>query len=331
MELTKQTHEITEQKRDAGVVGGEVDKEALARSIYHGFAREAQLALDGYNDQRDKIGLYVLERRLRQLMGIAITDDVILRPSAAVPESKYIFDYQQLLARAQVSRPELRRQQLKIRRQELQLMGAKNACLPVLDVIAGHRVRGFGDDLSNSSEDRFSSAYRDLFSFDHQEFVFGVELGGWVGRRHASTAVRNASIKLVRDRRVLAEQERTIAFQVGDAHAEVISSFAALDNSRKSVAAAEERLAAVNMLFENGKTEMHFLLDAQEDLLKVKFQKASDEFRYAQSLMMISSVTGTILQEHGIHIAGGGNQVDVLVDDKQANANLLDFSVENAQ
>ena len=210
-------------------------------------------------------------------------------------------------------------------------MGAKNACLPVLDVIAGHRVRGFGDDLSNSSEDRFSSAYRDLFSFDHQEFVFGVELGGWVGRRHASTAVRNASIKLVRDRRVLAEQERTIAFQVGDAHAEVISSFAALDNSRKSVAAAEERLAAVNMLFENGKTEMHFLLDAQEDLLKVKFQKASDEFRYAQSLMMISSVTGTMLQEHGIHIAGGGNQVDVLVDDKQANANLLDFSVENAQ
>ena len=55
-------------------------------------------------------------------------------------------------------------------------------------------------------------------------------------------------------------------------------------------------------LFNADKILIEFLLDAQTDLLQAELQLAIDQARYTESLVTLSSVSGSLLRDIGVHI-----------------------------
>ena len=297
-ELSYETWQAIRAKGLAELEGGEANKEAQSRAKYYNYRRQVQVALGG---DSGRSGLYQAERQLRQLIGLPAADGQLLKPADAPVSARFVFDFDDLAARAMTGRVELRRQSVKINQERLRLLAAKNFLLPQLDLISRYRLRGFGDDLIADGP-RFSSALDDFASLDHQEWEFGLEMGVVRGRRQAFAAVRNAKLQLSRERAVLTEQQRAIRHQISNAYAEVASSYYAMESSMKQVEATRERLRASEALFKADKIQIEFLLDAQEELLRTELQLAIDQSRYTLSLVAINNTSGTLLQDIGIAI-----------------------------
>ena len=297
-EVAKKTWLSVKARRDAEVTGGEAYKEAQARADYFTYLRQIQTSLGGSGNGN---GLYDAERRLRRLMGIAVLDQQLLRPVDPPVDARFEFDFETLGAQAMTGRTELRRQSVKVQQQEYRLIAAKNFLLPQLDVIGRYRLRGLGDDLTGGGQ-RFSSAYKDFFSLDHQEWEFGVEMGVTAGRRQAHAAVRNAHLQLQRERSVMDQIEKEVRLDVAAAHAEVASSYAALETTRMQLEAARERFEASTVMFDADKLQIEFLLDAQQDLLSAQLQVAADQSRYALALVGIGASTGKLLKDVGVYV-----------------------------
>ena len=296
-DLAYRTWQSTRAKLESKLVGA--DKEAQARARYYRYVREVQIALGG---SAGRPGLYQAERQLRQMIGLPIIDQNLLKPVETPSIAKHVFEYDETVSTALASRPELRRQETKVQQQRLRLVAAKNFLLPQLDLIGRYRIRGFGDDLAGG-DTRFASAGRDFRSMDHQELEFGIEMGVVQGRRQARAAVRNAQLQLTKEQALLLEQNRAVEQEIGDAVAEVSSSYLAMQTSTQQVEAAMDRLEASQAVFEMDKIQIEFLLEAQEELLITQQQLAADQLRYATSLVNLNYVTGRLLCESGVHVS----------------------------
>jgi len=219
-----------------------------------------------------------------------------------------VYDLEHQTQQAFASRTELMRQTLRLQQQRLRLLAAKNFLLPQVDLIGRYRLRGFGDELTGSGS-RFASASDDFFNGDHQEWQFGIEAGVPAARRQAKAAVANAKLELARQQTILAEQQRAVRFEVGNALAEVASAHEALDASQESLRAARDRLNASTALFDSGKIQLEFLLDAQEELVQAERRLAEDQSRYSLALILVNTATGTLLHDLGIRISGCSGHV----------------------
>ncbi|MBB3208816.1 outer membrane protein TolC [Rhodopirellula rubra] len=284
-------------KKRSGLMGGEAYKEAQSRATYYRYTREVQTALGGGDGSA---GLYSAERTLRRLIGLSPTSLELLRPIDPPAEVRFQYDLQTSVSKALFRRSELCRQRLELQNRNLRLLAAKNFMLPRLDLIGRTRVRGFGNDLDGDGP-RFASATDDLLSLDHQEWQFGVEMGVSPQRRQAKAAIRNASLQLQRERSMLREQERAVAFEVEEAIAEIQSAFLTMQSSIARVDAAQQRLASSEALYRSGKIQLEFLIDATEEVVQSKTQLAVDRSRYSLALVRISRTTGTLLSDLGVH------------------------------
>lgn len=308
-DLAYRTWQSVLARSHAQVDGGEANKEAQARAKYYRYCREAELALGGGDSET---GLFATERRLRRMVGLPISDGQILQPIEDGPEAEFHFDFESVFNQALANRTELKRQSLKVQQQQLQLVASKNFLLPQLDMIGRYRLRGFGDDLTGNGQQRFGSAYDDFFTGDHQEWEFGLEMGVTAGRRQARAAVRNASLLLAKERNLLAEQQRTLEFEIKDAIAEVDSAYASLNYSRLQYEAAQDRLRSSEVLFDSDKIQIEFLLDAQEELLQTERQYAADLSRYSLAIVSVSAQSGTLLDDVDIHLQNGNTQTHAI-------------------
>ena len=299
-DVAYKTWQMTLAKREARLEGGEANREAESRAKFYRYRRELQLALGGPS------GLYVTERRLRQQMGVPLVDGCVYRPSVSPFVAPVLFDFDTLIAEAMGQRAELRGQSIRVQQQQLRLVASKNFLLPQVDAIGRYRMRGFGDDLYGDGQ-RFSSANQDLFSLDHQEWQFGLEMGLTAGRRQAHAAVQNASLQLHRERAILLEQQREIRHEVSDAYAAVLSAYTAFETSNSQVQAARERLDSSQALYEGDKLQIEFLLDAQAELLQAEQSRIADQIQYSNALVQIGNATGTLLREAGVGFSDACN------------------------
>lgn len=284
-------------KKQSGLIGGEAYKEAQTRAQYYRYQREADLALGG---SEGEAGIRNAERTLRRMIGLPISENQLLRPADPFTTAPFEFTLDDSVSRGFQHRTELRRQRLQVQQQNLRLVAAKNFLLPRLDMVGRTRLRGFGDNLTGEGP-RFTSAADDLFSFDHTEWEFGVEMGVAPLRRQAKTAVRNAKLQLHRERSILEEQQDAVTYEIHDAISNSQSSFAALQNSLARVDAGEDRLASSKALYEAGKIQLEFLIDATEELLQSQRQLHVDQTNYSLSLVRISRSMGTLLSDIGVH------------------------------
>src|SRR5690606_25759552 len=144
--------------------GGSADREAQARAQYFQFKGQVESALTE---------LYRAENRLRYVMGIAMSDGRLIRPSEELTTAGIEFDGCQVHSEALTRRVEIRRQKWEIKRRELELIGARNFLLPRLDATGRYRWVGAGNDLWNDQGIppflEGSSAFETLTGGNYQE------------------------------------------------------------------------------------------------------------------------------------------------------------------
>ena len=235
------------------------------------------------------------------------SDGELIRPSLDPIVAQVSFDWDEVNAEAIERRSELRRQRWEIRRRELELIASKNFLRPRLDVVGRYRVRGFGDDLLDSSGNnvRFDNAYEDLTSGDFQEWQLGFELDVPIGFRKAHAASRNAELMLSRERALLEEQQRSVVHQVADAVSELDRAFLVSQTSYNRLIASKEQLAAVEAAFDNDKAPLDLLLEAQRKRAEADSRYFASLVEYAIALKNVHYTKGTLLEFDGVHLAEG--------------------------
>ena len=331
LETWRRIHALYERERR----GGEAEKEAQAREQYFRFQEEAQNSLHGklidgtrtYNGStggtfRGSGGVYVVERRLRLLIGLPISDGRLIRPTEEPIKAKLVFNWEASLVEGLTRRVELRRQKWQIKKREAELEANKNFLKPQLDVIGRYRWRGFGKDLlPNGGTGQFNNATSDLFSGNFQEWQAGVELSFPIGFRQAYSAVRHAELQLARERALLHEQERSVVYDLSNAIAETERAYALVETNMNRRMAAAEQVAAVTQAFEADNASLDSLLDAQRRLSdsEVAYYRALVEYQLAVKNVQVEK--GTLLDYNEIFLSEGAWPTKAY-DDAEAREDL---------
>ncbi len=293
---------------------GSGEKEARAREQYYRFEAQVLEALTGREVDgtrtnngssggtfRGAEGVHVAERRLRLLMNLPINDNRMLRPVHDPILVNIIFDWHQVLGEALQLRPELRKQDLQVKRGHLELIASKNALLPQMDVLTQYRIRGFGHDLWGSNTDQFNNAVASMASGQFQEWQFGLEMNLPVGFRRAYNNVRNAQLKLARDQDLLDQKQRRVVHDVSNAYASVIRAFEIANVSMNQRIAAHEQLAILRNLEEiESRVNTNEMLDAQNRVSQADAAYYDALVRYMIALKNIHFEKGTLLEYNNI-------------------------------
>jgi len=295
--------------------GGEAEKEAQAREQYFRFEADAQDSLagrplDGTRTNNGSLagtfrgipGVLVNEKRLRLIMNVPQDSQRLICPSDEPTTAAVIFEWPTLVTHALVRRGELKRQRWQIRQREYELIAAKNFLLPQLDVFGRYRVRGFGDRLIDTRGDRprFDNAYGDLMTGDFNEWQAGLEMEMPIGFRQAHVNVRNSTLRLARERAVLAAQEEEVVYGLSQAVAEADRAFIVMQTTYNRYQAAHQQVAAVETAYQDDRIELIAVLDAQRRLAEAESQLYRARTEYAVSLKNVHFEKGTLLEYGGV-------------------------------
>lgn len=309
-----ETWKSVKARFDNDLEGGEADAEAEAREQYYQFEEQMYAALNG-NARSGVTGVYQAEANLRRLIGMPQSDDRMIWPKDEPSPVATAYDWASLHQNAITNRVEVRQQARRVRQRELELLASKNFLLPRLDAVATFRNNGFGDDLIGGGGDRFSSAYQDLISGDHNEWQFGVQFDVPIGFRQANAGVRNSELELMRERAVLAETRQQILHELGTSMRQSSQGWKSTELNRKRMEAANDAWQSRLAAYEAGRIPVDRLLQAVQRLADAtsQFERSQANFQVANAAIKRDS--GSLLQEYGIALestgAGLGSPVTV--------------------
>ncbi len=283
---------------------GRPDEEAQARQQYYSFEFQVQNALSGTTT--GQLGVLGSERNLRRLLGLSVNDGRMIRPASEPAVAPIMFDWNASQEQAMATRVELRRQKWSIRQRELELCAAKQLNQWRLDLVGLYGFRGFGDNLFGSRSRPEGSAVADLFTGKLDDWQLGLDMQGPVGNRQAFLAVRNAELRLSRERAVYREQQRQVLHDLAAAYAEVDRAMANIRTSYNSYIAAQEELGPKRLRVEEGKDQVFFLLDAQQ-----RFSTSESAFYrsivdYNRALLSFTYASGGLLARYNVTLDEGG-------------------------
>lgn len=310
-----------EMKSNKDKMSSDAASEALARQQYYQLKAEVDDALSGRILPGTQIrngstggtlqaggGILAAERRLRLLTGLPAADGSLIRPADEPTMASVYFDWDTSIQEAMTLRPEIQKQNLAVKKRELELLAAKNFVNPRLDAVGRYRARGFGDSLigsGNQDGTAPASSLGNLATGNTGEWMLGMEFTVPIGYRKAHAAVDHAELMLTRERVILKEQQREIVNNLSGAVADAVRAFQALQNNLNQYLAAEEYFKAL----ENSKqigidVESDRLLDAQRRLVNAEIQFFRSRAEYAIALKNVNYEKGALLVYKDLRILG---------------------------
>ena len=311
------TWEQRKRRVDAGL--SRIDEEAQARQQYYQFEQQVIDALSG--NQLGQTGVLGAERQLRRLLGMVNNDGALIRPTSEPTIAPIRFDWDQSQELALMNRVELRRQKWIIRQRELELCAAKMLNKWQVDLIGNYSARGFGDDLIGNSGVPEGSAFSDLFTGQLDDWGFGIEVAGPVGNRRSNLAIRNAELRLVREKSLLEEQQKQLLLDLNAAWTEVDRAYAAIRIAFNARAAAMEELRPKQERADKGEEEIFFVLDAQQRAANAESTFHRAVVNYNLALMNYVFTAGGLLEHYNIQ----------LVEDEWIPGAYSDAATKNAK
>jgi len=295
--------------------------EALARQQYYQLKSEVDEALSGRILPGTQVrngatggtlqvggGVLAAERRLRLLIGLPASDGSLIRPADEPTMASVYFDWDSSMHEAMTLRPEIQKQNISVKKRELELLAARNFVNPKLDAVGRYRFRGFGDDLigsGNQNGNSPASSIGNLATGATQEWMMGVELTIPIGYRKAHAAVDHAELMLARERIILKEQQREIVNNLSGATADAVRAFQALQNNLNQYLAADEYFKALASQKQNGiEVASDRLLDAQRRLVNAEIQFFRSRAEYAIALKNVNYEKGALLVYKDLRMLG---------------------------
>lgn len=291
-------------KFDLGLERGTAADEAQAQDQYFDSKGRTQSALaDVYN----------AELQLRRILALPLNDGRIIRPVDEPVRAEFIPDWNLAVQEALQHRPELRRQRWEIRSFAAQVEAAKSLTKPRLDFVSRYRVNAFGDQLGGQSDDDeagtpqgLNSAMETLTEGDQTGWNLGLQFSAPIGYRAAHAQVRNLELRLAKSRRLLAEQEAEITYELGQAFTDIDRHYAVAKSNFTRRQSAQRRLDAYLAEYEAGRLEsVDALLRAQASLAQAEGAYYRSLVQYNSAITAIYHRKGTLLERNGIQLAEG--------------------------
>ncbi len=283
--------------------GGSADREAQARSQYFQFRAAVELALTD---------LYRTENRLRYLMGLAMSDGRLIRPSDEPTTARVAFDWSGIHCEALTRRVEIRKQKWEIKRRELELIAARNYLLPRLDAVGRYRWLGLGDDLLGGGAihdggplNPGTSAFGTMTGGDFQEWQLGLQLSMPLGFRRELSGIRHQELLLARDRALMQDLELEISHQLGDSIRDLDLNYGLTQTNFNRRVAAEKEVQAVQASYDAGRIGVDLLLDAQRRRADAESEYYRSLISYNQAIMRVHFRKGSLLDYDGVYLAEG--------------------------
>jgi outer membrane protein TolC len=280
-----------------GVRGFSVEDEAQARDQY--FNTKA-------TTQQNLSLLYKNEAALRRLIGLAVNDGAIIRPSDEPLTARIDPEWASSVADALTNRVELRRHKWNIKSLELQRLAATSLVRPRLDFVAGYSVHGFGDDLiDHNDSQKFNSFYGTVTDNEQTGWSTGFVLEMPIGLRSAKAQVQNIELRLAKARDVLAAQELEIAHEVGNAFQELAEKYMTAQTYFNRREAAKDRAELFEKKFRVGTQTLDLLLRAQSSLADAEVAYFRSLVAYSQAIANLHYRQGTLLPFNNVFMAEG--------------------------
>jgi hypothetical protein len=135
--------------QEGGARGGEASEEAQACEQYWLFVAQVEQRLSD---------VYAAEAQLRYMMGLAVADGRLIRPADEPTPAKVSFDWSETMCEAIARNVDLRRQRIRVKEKELDLITAKNYLLPRIDAVGQYRWRGLGNDYWSTTRRRIRNS-----------------------------------------------------------------------------------------------------------------------------------------------------------------------------
>jgi outer membrane protein TolC len=306
-----QTWRQAKARFDVGGKGGGAQEEAQARQNFLLFETTVEQA---------QSNLYKTENALRYMLGLSHTDGRLIRPSDEPTTAKVEFDWYDAHAEALTRSVELRKQKWVIKQRELELIAAKNYLLPRLDAVGRYSFSGMGDmliDPSRNLEPRDPasappdltavphSAYGAMTTGDYPSWHLGLEFRMPFGFRREMAGVRFAQLNLMRERKILQEQELELSHQLADAFRDLSQNYMLSQKSYNRWLAARREVEAVQAAYEVGTTTLDQVLDAQRRQAEAENEYYRNLVQYNLSITLVHFRKGSLLEYDGIYLAEG--------------------------
>ncbi|MCD0458955.1 TolC family protein [Roseiconus lacunae] len=303
------TAQFTKLNLQKGFATNQEVSQAVAQ--YWNLHRRLIGALAGSNlPGDDPRGVYGRERALRELIGLAPTDERLIRPIDEPTIARVEFDWWESVAQALYLSPELRDKKYRIKQGELELALAKNQVLPDVNLSFLYRWVGLGDTLGPPDRaDRFpadgSSALAELTSGDYQEAQVRLDISMPVGLRREYARIRNAQMTLKSRQDNLADSERLLISQLSDAVAKVASHYSLLQSAANEWQATEQEVDARLLEYRKGIRDVNVVLQSQQRRAEAQISYYRALTEYNKSINYVDMLKGTLLVNNGITLREG--------------------------
>ena len=306
---------VTAQVAKDQFINGTGTQQEVSQAVgqYYQFRGQLESALAGSNlPGADRLGVYGNERRLRELMGQAPTDGRLIRPVDEPTLARVEYDWDESIAQTLYLSPELRRTKIEVKKNELELIAAKNQILPDVNLSLLYRWVGVGDTLGppNRRDQPFpqpgSSALAQLTGGDFQEGSVRLEITPTaLGARRELARIENAKLQLTRQKAFLQDQERLLVSRLSDAVAGVATHYQLVQTIAQRWQAAEIEVEARLAEYKGGRGQIVFVLQSQERraAAQIDYYRALGE--YNKLLNYVDFLKGTLLANNNIALEEG--------------------------
>ncbi len=249
------------------------------------------------------------EGRLRRLCHLPLNDGSFLYPVDMPSEAKVEPDWSASLQDAFSHRHELRQQKWEVKSLELQLKAARSLTRPRLDAVSQYRMNGLGDNLIGSHDFALDTMVGEVARGGNPGWNLGLQMVMPIGLRSARIRVRNHELRLRKNREVLNEMEREIAFEVSGAMMGMQRWYELADSTVRRINSAEKYVIAAEQRVQGTAQTSPDLFNL---LLQAKIQQRDAHQAYMRSIIeynkglnALKFAKGTTLVDHEIYLAEG--------------------------
>jgi outer membrane protein TolC len=174
-------------------------------------------------------------------MGLPVVDAARLIPVQPPLNERQWLAPDAAVAQAVDSRPDIIQRRLSLRIRELEYWVAENGVLPRLDLQALYRANGVGQ--------RLDDALDQAAGLDYTDWTLGVTFTMPLGNRAPRANLRAAEWQLSRERALLRESVRLVAFRLAELVREIDAAWSEYEHAQRRVSAGSIRLETARVRF----------------------------------------------------------------------------------
>lgn len=240
------------------------------------------------------------ELRLRRLLGMAARDGQAIIPVEVPYVAKPPTEFTNSLSNALGHRPEMRRTKWQMRSLQLQLKAATSLVAPTVNLRAGYRVNGFGDELF--APGRQNGFYGNMVQGQETGWNAGVVFSMPIGFLQERAQKENMELRLMKAQAAVAAQEAEISYELTNAYenTELWEKTSALYLQR--LEAAERRLKSVEAEFEADRTSVNSLVEARQTLTRARIEFHRSLAELSKAVHEIYFREGSLLSQQHVQL-----------------------------